>query len=685
MSTTGQSASRIGVDIGGTFTDLVYFNSETGEISVEKVPTTPNNPEAGCVRAVKAAVPDAVLNEAEFFLHGTTVGLNALLERRGAKVGLLVTEGFRDVLAIGWGGREEYNLFWTPKKPLVPRHLRLPVRGRIIAGGEEISPLNESDILAALEAFKNEGVTSVAVCYLHAYANPAHELKTEQVLRDAGFGGPISLSHRLSGEYRDYERTSTTVIDAFVRSRMAGYLEHVEEELSNNGFGGTCLITRSGGGAMSFQDASERSFETIMSGPVGGAQGAAELSRHAELGDLVTADVGGTSFDTALIVDGRPEILYQGTIDGMPLQCPWVDVRSIGAGGGSIAYIDDGGLLQVGPRSAGAEPGPACYGRGGVEPTVSDAVFHLGMLGDGQLASGLVLNPELCRQAMEPIAKALGFTTREAACGIIRIAIAHMVGAMREITVEKGLDPRRLKLLAFGGAGPMLATELAREMGMREAIIPPYAGNFSAWGLLGADVSQNTSMTCLMPLNNKGLEAIKENAVELFSILSARAKGMNPAQTVKEVSLDLRFQGQEHTLTIPIPYQNEAPSVDADAVKKIFVDAYHKAFNNLLDHPIEIVTLRIALRQALPRRIENVLKNSGASPVPAQAVRAWSFAEGCEKDFPVLQRSSLPVAQEINGPAIILEPTATTYVDTDYNIFTNETGCMILRRQGAAS
>ncbi|HVX92094.1 MAG TPA: hydantoinase/oxoprolinase family protein, partial [Xanthobacteraceae bacterium] len=423
-------ATRIGVDIGGTFTDLVLYDDATGAITVEKVPTTPAAPEIGCIEAVRRAVDASAMAGADYFLHGTTVGLNALLERRGAVVGLLCTSGFRDSLEIRRGSRPEaYDLLWSPAPPLVPRHLRQPVKERIGAQGEVLQALDPDDVRRALTMFAKHGVDSIAVCFMNAYANPVHEIAAERVCREAGFKGAISLSHRLSREYRDYERTSTTVIDAFVRNRMSDYLQRVERGVKSLGFAGVCLVTRSGGGSMNFDEARERAFETIMSGPVAGAEGAAELTRALALGDLVTADVGGTSFDTALIVDGRPRLLYQGEVADMPIQAEWVDVRSIGAGGGSIAWIDAGGLLQVGPHSAGADPGPACYRRGGTHATVTDAAFYLGMMGEGRLPSGLTLDRGAAEAALAPIARQLGYTVRDAAIGIIRIACSSMADA----------------------------------------------------------------------------------------------------------------------------------------------------------------------------------------------------------------------------------------------------------------
>src|SRR5258707_1348558 len=362
-------ATRIGVDVGGTFTDLIFYDDETGEIRVGKEPTTPAAPQDGVLNAVGAAVPQERVGAAEYFLHGTTVGLNSLLTRTGAVVGLLATRGFRDILEVRRGDRDDpYDLFWKHPPPLVPRRLRIPVTGRMLFDGTVHTPIDLDDVRAAVDVFKAESVTSVAIAFLHSYANPEHELAAAEALRAAGFDGELSLSHQVSGEYREYERTTTTVIDAYVRPRMAVYLRALDDRLKGAGFNGSLLVTRSGGGAMTFPEAEERPFETILSGPVAGAEGAAELARALGIGDLITADVGGTSFDTCLISGGRPQVMYEGRVDGMPVQTSWIDVRSIGAGGGSIAYVDVGGLLPGGPRGAGAHPGPTAYGRRGVVP-----------------------------------------------------------------------------------------------------------------------------------------------------------------------------------------------------------------------------------------------------------------------------------------------------------------------------
>ena len=671
-------SSRIGVDIGGTFTDLIFFNEDDGSVLVDKVPTTPAAPEIGCVDAINSAVAPDLLRSSSYFLHGTTVGLNALLERKGSVVGFLTTSGFRDVLEIRKGSREEwYNVFWVPDAPLVPRRRRIEIRERMLSSGEALEPLIAEDVIDAVKALREQGVTAIAVSFLNAYMNPAHEIEAEKLIREAGFDGAVSLSHRVSGEYRDYERSSTTVIDAYVRGRLSNYMEHIESRLRAGGFDGTCLITRSGSGSMTFTEAAERPFETIMSGPVAGVEGAAELARTLGLGDIISADVGGTSFDTALIRDGRPQLLYEGSVLGMPLQTPWVDVRSIGAGGGSIAYVDVGGLLQVGPQSAGAEPGPACYGRGGAHATVTDAAFYLGMLASGNLASGIRLDRGKSEAALKPLADRLGYDLTQTAEGIITIAVAAMANAIREITVEQGFDPREMKLLPFGGAGPMLATELARELDMREIIIPPCAGNFSALGLLTSDLLQSAALTRPMPLNDESLSQANDILEGLFKDLKSRGSaGVNGTDTQLEVALDLRYTGQEHTINVQPDADDGMITAAADDVQNRFEAAYHEAYGGILDTLIEIVSVRASVRRPLSGSMDFTGTESIATSGSADSVRAYSFIHREYSEFPVMERSQLSGDKQRKGPAIIIEPTTTTYVDADCRYTVDAGGCL---------
>ena len=676
-------ATRIGVDIGGTFTDLLFYNDQTSQMLVAKVPTTPASPEQGCVRAVIDAVDGDQLRQTQYFLHGTTVGLNSLLERKGARVGLLATRGFRDILEIRRGDRDEmYNLFWQLPEPLVPRRLRLPVTGRIRSDGTVHIPFEIQDVVDALEVFTSEGVNSIAVAFMNAYANPVHELAAEAAIREAGFSGEISLSHRISREYREYERTSTTVIDAFVRGRMSTYLRRLETNLRDAGFDGSCLITRSGSGSMTFSEAEARPFETIMSGPVAGAEGGGELSRQLHLGDLITADVGGTSFDTCVITQGRPTLLFEGKIVGMPLQTPWVDVRSIGAGGGSIAQVDVGGLLRVGPESGGADPGPACYGKGGENACMTDAAFYLGMLGEGKLASGLQLDLGLAEKALQPLAHKLGYALDDTAIGIMNIASASMADAIREITVEQGIDPRKMKLLAFGGAGPLMSTLLARDLDITEIVIPLHAGNFSAWGLLGADLTRASARTRIMGLDEDSLANVNTILEEMYSDLAARAgSARDTDEWAREVGLDMRYKGQEHTLSIGVPSDNGRVAISIDEIRAIFTRNYDRTFGNTMDEPVEIVSMRATVRHALPRRSEEPSVQDLSDETYSRR-EAYSFTEKKRMDFRIFDRSSMRVGDIRSGPAIINEPTATTYLDAGWTCQVHKSGCLFMSRNG---
>ncbi|MEF2071993.1 hydantoinase/oxoprolinase family protein [Consotaella aegiceratis] len=672
-------ATRIGVDIGGTFTDLVYYDEETGETGEGKVPTVPHAPDEGVVAAISQHVPQSVIERAEYFLHGTTVGLNALLERRGAKVGLITTEGFRDVLEIRRGDRAEmYNLFWRQPEPLVPRHRRLEAIERIKADGTVHKPLDEASVHAALEVLQAERVDSIAVCLISAYANPAHELRIAEILAEAGFTGGVSLSHRISGEYREYERTSTTVIDAFVRARMSHYLKRLDGRLRDLGFKGTSLITRSGGGSMTFAEAEDRPFETIMSGPVAGAQGASEIAQRLGIEALVTADVGGTSFDTALIVGGKPQVLYEGEIEGMPIQTPWVDVRSIGSGGGSIAHIDVGGLMKVGPRSAGAVPGPAAYGKGGTEPAMTDAAAFLGMLGPGRLASGITLDIAKAKTALAPVAASIGQEVEATAVGVLRIASAAMANAMREVSVEQGLDPRGMVLLPFGGAGPLMATLLADELQMKRIVVPPLAGNFSAWGLLGADMVQSAARTRIMDLDDAAIAMVNKTLDDLFAGIAQRSEHLTEAAE-RSVRLDLRYKGQEHWLSIELPLEEGRIGLGAASVREAFSAEYRRSFGGTMDEAVEIVSIRATLRQGLPRREQAAVAAVGAGA--EETFSAYSFDKKGRVPFRVVPRAA--IAAPVNGPAVITESTTTLYLDAAWTADVGKQGELVLTRSEA--
>ena len=672
-------ASRIGVDIGGTFTDFIVYDESGNKVIIDKIPTTPQSPEKAVIEVIKRNLSQKELEKIDFFLHGTTVGLNSLLERKGSKVGLLCTKGFRDILEIRRGDRDEmYNLFWQPAPPLVPRFLRLEIEERLFANGNVHKKINTEQVKDACNKFIKEKVDSVAIAFINSYTNKDHEILASKILIESGFKGQISLSSMVSGEYREYERTTTTVIDAFVKTRMSNYLNSLKKNLNELGYKGTFLVTRSGSGSMTFDEAEDRPFETIMSGPVAGAEGAGELSRKLNNTNMVTADVGGTSFDTCLIINGRPQIQFEGKILGLPVQSPWVDVRSIGAGGGSIAYLDEGSLIRSGPQSAGAVPGPACYGKGGIQPTTTDAAFYLGMLGEGKLASGLQLNKSLAEQALNSVGSQIGMSAFDAAKGILKIGSANMADAIREITIEQGIDPRELKLLAFGGAGPLMSNLIANELDIKEIVVPPYSGNFSAWGLLGADLLQMNARTKILRLSDEAISECNDILKELFKELEQRQKiDFSTSSQIKEIALDMRWMGQEHTITLKLEDEKDGNiSMDTETLKNKFMEEYQKTFGSKLDTVIEIVSTRASLRVQLPRKSESGKIDEVGIEVSNSQIECYSFTEDKKIQFDLVARSKID--SKVSGPLIIIESTAITYVDINYDVDKDSNGNLIL-------
>lgn len=678
--------SRVGVDVGGTFTDLVFYDDSSGEVKIAKVPSTPDAPDVGVVTAVSDVLTSKELSECDLFLHGTTVGINTIIQRNGARVGVLTTDGFRDVLEIRRTDRDEfYNMLWKAPEPLVRRKLRLGVRERTAADGSEYIPLHEEDVKEAAEAFIDADVESVAIVFINSHANPDHELRAERILRESGFNGDISISHRVTGEYREYERTSTTVIDAYVRPRLSRYLASLTKSLRNKGFEGAFLMTRSGGGSLPFSEVEGRPFETLSSGPVAGAVGAGELCRLLDIPLAVTADVGGTTFDTCVIMGGQPHVKYEGRVAGMPLQTRWVDVRSIGAGGGSIAY-EDRGLLRVGPRSAGAVPGPVCYRAGGTEPTVTDAAAALGMLAHGHLAGGVELDTEAGRKAVAKLGQGFGLEADRAAEGIIEITTAAMAGEIRAIFEEIGEDPREAQLLAFGGAGPLLATMIAREFDIGTVVVPKYAGNFSAWGLLLQDLARSAARTIVIPLEEQGLEQASNMMTELAGILNERTDDVPEllsSDSVLKTSLDFRYEGQEYSLSIDVPFTNHHITMPVEDVAEMFAQDHERRYGHRLRSPIQIVAARVTSTTPLPTT--NLLAQppaTAATPAVADPIVAFSFTQRKRIPFDVIDRSTLAVGDEVEGPALILEPTATTYLDDSFSCDVHPTGTLLIANKG---
>lgn len=670
---------RVSADIGGTFTDIVFQDSETGECGAAKVLTTPENPALSVLEGIKLAIPaDATI---DFFVHGTTVGLNALLTRRGAKVALLTTHNFRDIYTIQGNDRGAiFSIRWDKPKPLAPLQFTYTARGRIAATGDEVDPLNEDDLQDFIDAVKREGFQAIAICFLFSYKNPAHELAAGAYIAARLPGIAIALSHRVSPEWREFERTSTTVMDSYLAPVVRKYLKTLVEDLSDRLPAGQGLhVMESNGGVMTAATASETPLQTLLSGPVGGAIGGKALSAATGRPNLICVDMGGTSFDASLIIDGQPSASNETKMEGLPVQMSVVDIHVIGAGGGSIAW-QEAGAMRVGPQSAGANPGPVCYGKGGTEPTVSDANLVLGRLDGGNFSGGgMVLDRAAARAALATMGGIYNMTAEAMAQGVLDIVNAKMADAIRTITIRRGIDPRDFSLVAFGGAGPAQAAALAEELQIKEVIVPVYPGAFSAWGMLQTDVRHDFKETLY------GFWDLTEVAIldAAFSALSDKGRtylqneGIKSASVSFERSVDFRYHGQEYVMTIPLP---DGP-IDMDAVRASFDVAYDRQYGHSSPEArVEMANIRLAALGRLPRPVN-------APPAPQVARPAGErqvYFTGQPQKTAILDRNSLTPGATMHGPAIIEESTATTLLPPGWQAQLITGGHMTLTRTGDA-
>lgn len=654
-------SSRVAIDVGGTFTDVVELSSETGNLRFDKVPTTPAAPTRGVMDAF--GVISAGPADVSIFTHGTTLGLNALLTRTGARVAMVGTAGFRDVYLLGRTERRvNFDITYRPPEALLERYDTFEVPERSLFDGSVHLPLDVDAAKAVAATIAERGYDAVAVAFLHSYANPAHERQMRDLLAEIAPDVAVTLSHELSREYREYERTSTAVLDAYVKPIVRRYLEMLAGELDEGGFSGRFLMTRSAGGAMTATAAREQPVSLILSGPAGGVIGAAAFSRIVGEPNLITIDMGGTSLDASLVVDGEPVLHSGAEFEGLPINTPSLYIHTIGAGGGSIGWLDGAGALQVGPQSAGASPGPASYGRGGTQPTFTDAALALGYLGSGTPLGGrLTLDEGLARGALEPIAAELGLDPLALARGMVRISTTKIMGAVRAITVEVGRDPKDFALLSFGGGGGLVAVDVAHELGIPTVIVPPGQGAFSAFGMLMADVQHDFARTAVMPLADLDEQTLTAS----YGAMTAEARtvlgteGFDEAEQVLARSVDVRYAGQEHSVTVVVPDADDVAAFVAEA----FTELHERQYGHTMDDPIEVTTLRLRASGLVDKPTLPELGPRTGGPLTPEGARAvYVSAEEPAVPYALYTRESLGARDEIAGPAVISEHTATTVI-----------------------
>jgi N-methylhydantoinase A len=657
----GAAMIVVAIDIGGTFTDLVGFDDKAGRFAEAKSLTTPADLSRGILDCIsKSGIKAEAIAE---LIHGSTTAINTLIEHKGAKTGLIVTSGTRDVYIIGRGNRpESYNLFFHRHQPLVPRHLTREVEERVMGSGEVYRPLNKASVTEACRALAAEGVEAVAVCLIHAYANPDHERIVGAAVREALPHAYLSLSHDILREYREFERMSTTVVNAYIGPKVGGYVRSLKSSLGAVGFRGELSIMRSNGGVMTPEVATERPVAMMESGPVGGIIASARVGEKLGFANVISFDMGGTTAKTSLVRDGEPTLApgyyVGGYASGHPVMLPMIDVVEVGAGGGSIAWTDDIGALKVGPQSSGADPGPICYRGGGTEPTITDANVVLGRLDPHNFLGGqMMLDADGARAGIElKIAKPLGMDVIAAAQAIVDISTSKMSLAVREVSVEKGYDPRDFVLVASGGAGPLHVCAIARELHIPKVIVPLFPSHFSALGMLLADERHDFIRTfyCdLASLDFKALAAVHDEMAR-----DAKKSLRHSAHAQWQIELDLRYVGQEFTLAVPITYE-AIKRGDRQKIRSAFDALYeHRYAHHSPDEPVEMVNIRLAAIGKRAKLSFPTLRKTAA----AKPKRREVYLGDTRKPLscPIHQRGDLGAGARIAGPALIEEHGTTT-------------------------
>ena len=675
--TDSQVRYRIGVDVGGTFTDAVAHDTADGSLRWAKAPSTPHEPALGVLDAVSALTGD--LGAVEHFVHGITIGTNAIIERMGADVWVVTTKGFRDTLEIQRTERRElYNIRTLKPPSFVPRPQVLEVDERMRYDASVLRALDPGECERIAETLRSAGAQSVAVCFLHSFANDTHERAVRAALASAAPDAYVCTSSEVLPEIREYERFSTTVLNAYIGPLMNRYLERLRSRLASRGFARTIFLMTSNGGVMSAERARRLPVQTVLSGPAGGVAASVELGRRLGVENLITYDMGGTSTDVCLIEGLRAPLTTEQMIAGYPNRTPQVEIVTIGAGGGSIAWLDGAETLAVGPRSAGADPGPAAYGRGGSEPTVTDANLVLGRLGsETKLASTLALDALLARASLDRLAARFGgIEAHVLADGVIRIAVARMVSAIKEISIAKGYDPRDFALLAYGGAGPMHGALVASELDINHVVVPPSPGNFSAFGCLVSDLQITRTRTLLVETRRGEWPTVAGALAELEgeARTELEIEGVRASEVVFRRELGMRYVGQSWELVVPI-----APEVDSMRDAELAFHATHgKRYGHGADAPAEVVTVRVT---ATARTAKPDLRTPAPDGADADHRTRQVFFEGEWSDTAVLARTALAAGAAVEGPALVEEMGSVTVVPPGWRLEVGAVGEFHLRRE----
>ena len=655
---------KVGVDVGGTFTDLVFLAD--GRLWTHKVLSTPVDP-AGAV--LQGIAQEALAEESYQIVHGSTVATNGLLEGKGARVALITTAGFEDLLEIGRQDRPRLYDFMVDRPPvLVPRALRFGIRERVDCRGRVLEPLEDDDVTPILSQLASVGVESIAICLLHCYANPSHEARV--LKRALPLGIPVSASHRILPEYREYERCVATVVNAYVSPLMERYLGRLEEAVGK----GRLRIMQSNGGSISAAVARQEAVRTILSGPAGGVVGATAVARDAGCDKVITFDMGGTSTDVAL-VDGDLRVTTEAEVGGLPLRIPLLDIHTVGSGGGSLVWIDEGGALRVGPQSAGADPGPVCYGRG-EQITVTDAHLTLGRLDPDRFLGGKMrLDPERVGAVMAAFARQVGMDPLRLAEGVVTVANATMEKAIRVISVERGHDPREFCLVSFGGAGGLHACALAQSLSMPRVLIPPHAGLLSAYGMLVADVVKDYAKTLLRSTVSTSFEELQAvvSLLKEQGFREMKDEGLDEESITTEAALDMRYLGQSYELRVPC---------EQDFLSR-FHDLHRKSYGYANPaRETEIVTVRLRVKGGVEKPPLATVEEGSADPGTACVGERRVFLDDEWVTAPVFAREALRAGNRCAGPALVVEMSATTFLAPGWEGTVDRRGNLVLTRGG---